>query len=551
MYLGHLDLILKWFSLRLMEKNNDETMMRMLAVLFEAFQGCQAKEYTLRPFEVEIIMPYLCEKCGSTKEPVVAAFGQVFMAITKVHSAKGYCPWLINGLKGKNVKSHAACLAELRRMVLIHSPEIIDTKKDYPVVVSALGSSDKNAKAAALSVVLAVYTKCESDPKRMYKVLGIVPDKVKAIIEKSLKGAKSPDDAELKRLAGADVPLERLAQQPMGGNEEKPKAFFKPSADLIKMKEVLGLMSKDKTAAVKSEDFKAAKQLKSEISNLGEEITTKEASEKKAFEMVEKARGEIKEYAPSEALSKMLNDIESLKKAKAAAIDCEDFDKAMDLKDEIEVAEARHKETAAAEEAGFDDANNATLEAVYKEAAALRGIDWHDYLPPEPETEKQKELAEAKGNGEDGGCVGGGSNPLRGGGEGEGTGGNGSEAEFLADPNGRQVLEPLGKGRGGTFWKMLQNVTVREKAESSSDEVGSMKKGDFAFLVVQEGDWGKIQNVWDPQEVPGKVPKDKKHAWIMLQNKKGKQLAEKAEDQVEAKKAWVRMQQMMMRNLSS
>jgi hypothetical protein len=47
-----------------------------------------------------------------------------------------------------------------------------------------------------------------------------------------------------------------------------------------------------------------------------------------------------------------------------------------------------------------------------------------------------------------------------------------------------------------------------------------MSKGDFAKVTKQEGDWIQVANIWE----------DKGDAWIMYQNKKGKQLAEAAPD---------------------
>ena len=49
-----------------------------------------------------------------------------------------------------------------------------------------------------------------------------------------------------------------------------------------------------------------------------------------------------------------------------------------------------------------------------------------------------------------------------------------------------------------------------------------MNKGDIANVIAQDGDWIQVQNYWDSKPV----------AWLMYQNKKGKQLAEAAPDQV-------------------
>ena len=51
-----------------------------------------------------------------------------------------------------------------------------------------------------------------------------------------------------------------------------------------------------------------------------------------------------------------------------------------------------------------------------------------------------------------------------------------------------------------------------------------MNKGDVANVIAQDGDWIQVQNYWD----------SKPAAWLMYQNKKGKQLAEAAPDQVDS-----------------
>ena len=57
LFLEHLDLMLKWFTLRLCEKESTPTLIRMLEVLLLTFRACKAKAYTLLDFEADIIIP--------------------------------------------------------------------------------------------------------------------------------------------------------------------------------------------------------------------------------------------------------------------------------------------------------------------------------------------------------------------------------------------------------------------------------------------------------------------------------------------------------------
>lgn len=106
-----------------------------------------------------------------------------------------------------------------------------------------------------------------------------------------------------------------------------------------------------------------------------------------------------------------------------------------------------------------------------------------------------------------------------------------------ADPNDRVVQEP---SAGGAFWLALAPIKVRTEANASGDEIGSLSKGDFVHVLSQDGDWCKVQNVWDPSVTS--YTRSKVDAWLMFQNKKGKQMAEPSTD-ADAVSKWRKLQE--------
>lgn len=71
---------------------------------------------------------------------------------------------------------------------------------------------------------------------------------------------------------------------------------------------------------------------------------------------------------------------------------------------------------------------------------------------------------------------------------------------------------------------------MRDANAADGDVVGELNKGDFVNVLAQDGDWCKVQNIWDAKST----------AWLMFQNKKGKQMAEPAGDQAGAQAKWTK-----------
>jgi len=105
------------------------------------------------------------------------------------------------------------------------------------------------------------------------------------------------------------------------------------------------------------------------------------------------------------------------------------------------------------------------------------------------------------------------------------------------DPSNRVVQDPA---PGGAFWAVLAPIKIRLESNPGGDEIGSLKKGDFVYVLSQEGDWCKAQNIWDPSVTA--YTKSTVEAWFMYQNKKGKQMAEPTRDADAALVKWQKLQ---------
>jgi len=159
LFLGHLDLIFKWLSLRLCEREIVPTLVRLLEVLASLLATCQALGYELLDFDAALLVPYVAEKCGNTKERVAAAFKGVMEKLPVVYPPKKYAAFLVRALKSKNARAQAGCLAELARVGSLHGAAAGDncvekSKAGSKAVLAMVDSKDATVRNAALDVLM-------------------------------------------------------------------------------------------------------------------------------------------------------------------------------------------------------------------------------------------------------------------------------------------------------------------------------------------------------------------------------------------------------------
>lgn len=105
---AHLDLIFKWMSLRLCEKENPGTLARLLEVLEALFVKLQATGYELADAEAAVIVPSLLDKYSGPKDRSAEGFKRCLDALQAVYPHKKFAPYPIKALKAKSGKTVAA-----------------------------------------------------------------------------------------------------------------------------------------------------------------------------------------------------------------------------------------------------------------------------------------------------------------------------------------------------------------------------------------------------------------------------------------------------------
>jgi hypothetical protein len=154
-----------------------------------------------------------------------------------------------------------------------------------------------------------------------------------------------------------------------------------------------------------------------------------------------------------------------------------------------------------------------------KEAARLEALQPTEEKPP-AEDKKKGEEKKGGGGGGGGGGDGGGEFDLP-----EPPPKKNAPPAAAAAPKAAAKAGPVSVSGGGDFWVTLSAGKVRDAANSSGEVVEELSKGDFVKCVATQDDWIKCENIWSDKGG---------EAWLMVRNKKGKQMAEAAPDPAKA-----------------
>ncbi|CAM9413692.1 unnamed protein product [Ectocarpus fasciculatus] len=188
-FMDQLDLIFKWISLRLCEKENVKAMGQLLHFLGDTFDALVAAQYRLEDMEVDALLPTLLEKSGQAKERFRVAIRGLLTKVPLLCSYAKYSPLLLQATASKNSRTRIACLLELSRCIGADGPASALGKKGLKELVKHVDSDQAEVRSAALDAVEACYVGLDKDSSRIHRLLGAVNDKTKTLIDERMKAS--------------------------------------------------------------------------------------------------------------------------------------------------------------------------------------------------------------------------------------------------------------------------------------------------------------------------------------------------------------------------
>lgn len=212
-----LDVILRYFYLRLMESANTQVTKAILEILTPLVNNLAEAGYTLHEAEASVLIPILCEKSGQNNAGFRQQFRQLIVSCCLIFPPGRVFSYVLQGLNSKNTRSKVECLESLA--VLIQQQGLsVAQPRDYKVISRFVSHADSSVRNSAVNVIAEAF---KLAPDKIWQLIGDVTDKSRDIL-----------DQRFKTICGTTT-LSSGKPKPSGGKTPKTpmKLTFEPIAE--------------------------------------------------------------------------------------------------------------------------------------------------------------------------------------------------------------------------------------------------------------------------------------------------------------------------------
>ena len=177
--LEHSDLVFKWVTVRLCERESVPVLQRLLEMVVGLLTHFKELRYALSEAEAQVLLPYLCEKSGNSKQRFRDLFKSALgLANALLPTPKAASYLLAACASTKRAPSRAVCLDEFARMVKVSGDLTLFATKPRKGASAAGGggaptllveaaryaeATDNEVRSAALGVCVAASTALKYD----------------------------------------------------------------------------------------------------------------------------------------------------------------------------------------------------------------------------------------------------------------------------------------------------------------------------------------------------------------------------------------------------
>ena len=192
-----LDIVLRWSTIRLNEKNSTITT-RVLNYLHSVVEQLRKEEYFMSSFEAIPLLPHLISKLGEARVEVRTVVEQILNEIRLLFPEKQIFEELLLGAKSKNSRQRAACLTVCAAMIQNSGIEIIGdpAKGNYKEIGAHISDKDQNVRSSAMNCLVEAY-KTVGEELFKSKMVGKLGDKEESYLRERIKRTLgTPDTTE-------------------------------------------------------------------------------------------------------------------------------------------------------------------------------------------------------------------------------------------------------------------------------------------------------------------------------------------------------------------
>jgi len=131
-----LDLIFKWFFVRLWYNSNPEIIMQSLEYLSHLISSLENEQYTLFDFEANVLLSCLILKLGTIPQDLKGHLHKVLIKLTSIYSSSKVAFTLLNGMNYSNPQTRIECIE-----VLARSSKLVELTSSHSKIFKSLADS--------------------------------------------------------------------------------------------------------------------------------------------------------------------------------------------------------------------------------------------------------------------------------------------------------------------------------------------------------------------------------------------------------------------------
>ncbi|URD81256.1 CLASP N terminal [Musa troglodytarum] len=178
-----LDILLRWFVLRLCESNTT-CLLKVLEFLPELFGILKDEGYTLTEAEAATFLPCLTEKSGHNIEKVREKMRELMKQIVNIYSASKFLPYVLEGLRSKNNRTRIESVDFIEYLIDHYGAEISGQLKCLQLVAGLTSERDGEIRKAALNTMATAYKIIGED---VWRYVGKLSDAQRSMLDDRFK----------------------------------------------------------------------------------------------------------------------------------------------------------------------------------------------------------------------------------------------------------------------------------------------------------------------------------------------------------------------------
>ena len=180
------DLLFKFLSMKLTEKNNTKILKVSLDFLKQLLEVLSDKSYTMSDSEASCIFPFIVQRMGNPNETLRKEVRNILQLFTHIYTVSKIYMMTSLGLISRNSRLKVDCIEVLGELIRDHGTAVCTPtpQKAVETLAKSLSDADHKNKTAALTCMVYVYNHIG---ETLFKYVGNLQQKEKDLLQDRIK----------------------------------------------------------------------------------------------------------------------------------------------------------------------------------------------------------------------------------------------------------------------------------------------------------------------------------------------------------------------------